>query len=484
MSAPSGKGRPTRVADPAPRAGSDMAEDTVVPSAIPDGDRKLPPPPSPRGDKARRALRWAALHGHGGHWHGCKIPEGLGLHFHRPLDANGIAPAPPMPPAPPVPPLPPLLVRPPARSDVPRWERRDDAPPWWPEDEPWPPKHADDGKKRFLLRVGGFFAIVVLLITFASWFGAMLGRGGFPGGPLVFVVLIVGLAMTWRALRRTAAPIGEVMAAAEKMADGDYTARVETPATGEVGRLVETFNGMASRLQRTEESRRALVADVAHELRTPLSVVRGNVEAMLDGVYPRDDERLQLLLDETAIMTRLLEDLRTLSLSDSGVLPLHKETTDLAALVDDLLTACEPRAARAGVALTGRVGPLEPVLLDPVRVRQTLDNLLGNALRHTPRGGRITIDVRREGAAVRFSVADTGPGIPPEHVDRVFDRFWKSADSGGSGLGLAIARGLVEAHGGTMTVESEPGQGATFTFTIPHTPQPVRITPRPMATRP
>lgn len=465
-------------------AGRNRRDRTAPPAAdIPGitGATNTPDAPEPKqqAKSTGHSHGWTGFHAHRAPWSGCRTPHDFGLRQH--LEAAGIIqvpPAPPLPPAPPVPPLPPLLRRPPARDDVPRWERKDDAPPWWPEGEPWPPKQAGDGKKRFLWRVGGFFTIVVLLITVASWFGAMLGRGGFPGGPLVFVVLIVALAMTARALRRTAAPIGEVMAAAEKVADGDYSVRVESPATGEVARLVETFNGMASRLQQGEESRRALVADVAHELRTPLSVVRGNVEAMLDGVYPRDDERLQLLLDETAIMTRLLEDLRTLSLSDSGVLPLHKEATDLTALVDDLLTACEPRAAKAGVALTGRVAPLESVLLDPVRVRQTLDNLLTNALRHTPRGGRVTIDVRRDGAFVRFSVADTGHGIPPEHLDRVFDRFWKSADSGGSGLGLAIARGLVEAHGGTMAVDSVPGQGAAFTFTIPHAPQPVRITPR------
>jgi two-component system sensor histidine kinase BaeS len=370
------------------------------------------------------------------------------------------------------------------RPAPPRWQPRGDAPPWWPEDEPWPPARGD-GKKRFLMRVGVFFAVVIGLMFAFSLLGALFGRGGFPGGPLIFLLLLVSLFVMGRALRRTAAPIGEVMAAAERVAGGDYSARVETPASGEVGRLVDTFNGMASRLQKTEESRRALVADVAHELRTPLSVVRGNVEAMLDGVYPRDDDRLHLLLDETAIMTRLLEDLRTLSLSDSGALPLHKEPTDLAALVDDLLTACEGRAAEAGVSLTGRVAAMEAVTLDPVRVRQTLDNLLGNALRHTPRGGSVTIDVRPTagGEAVRFSVRDTGPGIPPEHLDRVFDRFWKSADSGGSGLGLAIARGLVEAHGGAIVVESAPGKGATFTFTIPCAKQPVKIVPRPATPR-
>ena len=303
----------------------------------------------------------------------------------------------------------------------------------------------------------------------AGAIGALAEEGGAPGGFLLILVLIGAVVFMGKGLRRTAAAIGDVMAAADRVAEGDYGARVPVPVKGEVAGLAKSFNAMATRLEVDAAQRRALFADVAHELRTPLSVVRGNVEGMLDGVYPRDDERLETLLDETAVMTRLLEDLRTLSLAESGGLRLHKEPTEVAGLVDDLLTAFEPRAAEAGISLTAEVGAMPPVSLDPVRIRQTLENLLANALRHTPRGGKVWLEARRHGATVCFAVADTGEGIPPEHLPHVFDRFWKSADSGGSGLGLAIARGLVEAHGGQIRAESAPGRGTTVRFDLPAT---------------
>lgn len=301
----------------------------------------------------------------------------------------------------------------------------------------------------------------------AGAIGALAEEGGAPGGFLLILVLIGAVVFMGKGLRRTAASIGDVMAAADRVAEGDYAARVPVPVKGEVAGLAKSFNAMATRLEVDAAQRRALFADVAHELRTPLSVVRGNVEGMLDGVYPRDDERLETLLDETAVMTRLLEDLRTLSLAESGGLRLHKEPTEVAGLVDDLLTAFEPRAAEAGISLTAEVGAMPAVALDPVRIRQTLENLLANALRHTPRGGKVWLEARRQGATVCFAVADTGEGIPPEHLPHVFDRFWKSADSGGSGLGLAIARGLVEAHGGQIRAESVPGRGTTVRFDLP-----------------
>jgi len=349
----------------------------------------------------------------------------------------------------------------------PHWRRRQGPPPWWPEGEPWPPPQAPDPKRGFLRRVGCFFGVVVGLMMLAGAIGVLAEEGGPPLGFLLILVLIGALVVMGKGLRRTAAALGDVMDAADRVAEGDYAARVPVPARGEVAGLARSFNAMASRLEVDAAQRRALFADVAHELRTPLSVVRGNVEGMLDGVYPRDDERLETLLDETAVMTRLLEDLRTLSLAESGVLPLHKEPTQVAGLVDDLLTAFEPRAAAAGISLTAEVGAMPPVSLDPVRIRQTLENLLANALRHTPRGGKVWLEARRSGKAVCFAVADTGQGIPPEHLPHVFDRFWKSADSGGSGLGLAIARGLVEAHGGEIRAESALGRGTTVRFDLP-----------------
>jgi signal transduction histidine kinase len=356
-----------------------------------------------------------------------------------------------------------------------RWHSKQ-KPPWWPEGEPWPPPRRSSrwGKGSFLRKVGCFFGILFLLMIAASIIGAIFsdGRGrhdndGPVWGIFWLLLIIVGIFFVVRTVRGTAAPIADVMSAAERVADGDYAVRVEARANGEVGRLVESFNAMTTRLQTNEEQRRNLFADVAHELRTPLSIIRGNTEGMLDGVYPRDDSRLTTILDATEVMSRLLDDLRTLSLTDTGALRLHKETTDIAELLQDVRYAFAPRAADAGVNFTVEADTLPPLEIDPVRVRQVLDNLLDNALRHTPRGGTIRIEVRREARAALFRVADTGRGIPAEALPHVFDRFWKSADSGGSGLGLAIARGLIEAHGGQIRADSVPDRGTVVSFTLP-----------------
>jgi len=350
-------------------------------------------------------------------------------------------------------------------------------PAWWPEDEPWPPR-AKDGKKGprgFLRKVGCFFGVFFGLMIFASILGAIFSDsagkqhdGGGPAWGFFFVLLIAG-GIFWmvRTFRSTAAPIAEVMSAADRVADGDYAVRVETKANGDVARLVDSFNAMTTRLETNETQRRNLFADVAHELRTPLSVIRGNAEGMLDGVYPRDDAHLETILGATEVMARLLDDLRTLSLADTGALRLHKERTDVEELLDEVRYGFAPRAAEAGVTFSVDARPVPVLELDPVRVRQVLMNLLDNSLRHTPRGGKIHIEVRPEGKAVLFRVADTGKGIPPEALPHVFDRFWKSADSGGSGLGLAIARGLIEAHGGQIRADSVPGKGTVVSFTLP-----------------
>jgi signal transduction histidine kinase len=347
-------------------------------------------------------------------------------------------------------------------------------PSWWPDDEPWPPQRriGRGGPRTFLRRVGCFFGIMMGLMIVAGIVGAIFsgGQGRHEGAfwPWFFLVLVIaGVVWFGRTVRRTAAPIAEVMTAADRVADGDYSVRVETRANGEVGRLVESFNAMTERLEVNETQRRNLFADVAHELRTPLSVIRGNTEGMLDEVYPRDDAHLETILHATAVMSRLLDDLRTLSLTDTGALRLHKECTDVAELLGDIRAAFGPRAAEAGVHFVVDAQPVPTLDIDPVRVRQVIENLLDNALRHTPRGGSIRIEVRPEGRAALFRVADTGRGIPPEALPHVFDRFWKSADSGGSGLGLAIARGLIEAHGGKIRADSVPGQGTVVSFTLP-----------------
>jgi signal transduction histidine kinase len=330
----------------------------------------------------------------------------------------------------------------------------------------------------FVRRVGCLLAILVLLVFTASALAATFfgergwsdERGDGPPAPVavagVFFVVLVAVIVV-RSLRRTAAPIGEVMEASARVAGGDYAVRVAVRGDGEVRQMIVSFNEMAARLQANEEQRRNLLADVAHELRSPLAVIRGNVEGMLDGVYPRDDEHLAPILEETAVMIRLLDDLRTLSTAEAGILRLHREPTDAAALVDDVFAAFAPRAAAAGVTLSRRVAPLPELDVDPTRLRQVLENLVGNALRYTPPGGSIRVEADPAGAAIEFAVVDTGAGIPPDDLPHVFDRFTKSADSGGSGLGLAIAKRLVEAHGGEIRAESEPGSGTAIRLTLP-----------------
>jgi two-component system, OmpR family, sensor histidine kinase BaeS len=305
------------------------------------------------------------------------------------------------------------------------------------------------------------------------WGGGYGPEGGgrqWPGPPLPLLILAV-LAVAFlagRAARRMAAPLGEVMEAADRVAGGDYSTRVQARGPGEVGRLAHSFNQMTERLQANETQRRALLADVAHELRTPLSVIRGNVEGMLDGVYPADEAHLGPVLEETAVMARLLDDLQLLSTAEAGVLRLHRERVDPATLARDAAAAFRARADRAGVELDCRVAAGVPELdVDPVRIGEVLGNLLSNAIRHTPAGGSVRVLVEPDPGGVAFAVADTGPGIAPRDLPHVFDRFVKAADSGGAGLGLAIARSLVEAHGGRITAESAPGRGTTMRFVLP-----------------
>jgi signal transduction histidine kinase len=352
-------------------------------------------------------------------------------------------------------------------------------PPWWPEGEPFPP-WSPGARRRFPRRVGlvvaGFLAFVFLASGFLwklLWDGGFgpgqAGRGwNGPPFPLLVLGLLAVAFVAGRAVRRMAAPIGEVMEAADRVAGGDYGTRVQVRGPGEVGRLAHSFNQMTERLQANETQRRALLADVAHELRTPLSVIRGNVEGILDGVYPADEAHLAPVLEETAVMARLLDDLQTLSTAEAGVLRLHRERLDPVALARDATAAFRARADRAGVGLEClATAPVPEVEVDQVRIGEVLANLLTNAIRHTPRGGAVRVVVAPDPAGVAVAVADTGPGIDARDLPHVFDRFVKSADSGGAGLGLAIARSLVEAHGGRITAESAPGQGTTMRFTLP-----------------
>jgi two-component system sensor histidine kinase BaeS len=296
------------------------------------------------------------------------------------------------------------------------------------------------------------------------------GRGG-PWVGLIWLAIgsvILGIFLTVRALRRTAQPLSDVMEAANRVEEGDYSTRVDERGPREIRNLARAFNSMTERLEQNDEQRRALLADVTHELRTPLTVMQGNIEAMLDGVYPRDDEHLAPILEETRVLSRLVEDLRTLSLAESGALKLHREPTDLEILITETLASFRTQADAAGIALNANFpAEIPPLDLDPVRVREVLANLIANAVRHTPPGGKIEVTAQQDAKFINVSVRDTGKGISPDALPYIFDRFFKSEQSRGMGLGLAIAKNLVVAHGGEITAESVVGGGTTIQFTLP-----------------
>jgi signal transduction histidine kinase len=262
----------------------------------------------------------------------------------------------------------------------------------------------------------------------------------------------------------------DLIDAAGQVEAGDLSAHVPEHGPRELRALARAFNAMLERLRLDETERRRLLADLTHELRTPVSVIQGNLEAMVDGVYPADESHLTPVLDETRVLSRLIDDLRTLTLAESGALVLHRESTDLGVLAGEVVAAFRPQAEAAGVILRAEVADDVPLVdVDPLRIREVLTNLTSNALRHTPGGGsvRILVSLDAEGKRTVLSVADTGRGILPEDLPRVFDRFYKSDDSTGSGLGLAIAKNLVTAHGGEIRAESTLGQGSTVRFMLP-----------------
>jgi len=305
---------------------------------------------------------------------------------------------------------------------------------------------------------------------------ALLLAGALAGG----LSILLGLGLS----RGLTAPLARLTAAARHIARGDLNQRVPETGSAEIATLGRAFNQMAADLEKAEDLRRNLMADVAHELRTPLSVLQGNLRAILDGVYPLEQTEVAALYDETRLLSRLVDDLHQLAQAEAGQLHLDLRPTDLAEVVQTTVANFAVAAEAKEVRLTTDWAErLPPVLADPDRLAQIMRNLLSNALRHTPEGGQITVSAvyngHREfnGPAVRIVVADTGEGIAPDHLPHVFDRFWRasgemgsrSRERGGSGLGLAIARHLVQAHGGEMGVESEAGQGSRFWFTLPVT---------------
>jgi signal transduction histidine kinase len=323
-------------------------------------------------------------------------------------------------------------------------------------------------------------AVLALLFTRAA-------GGADEIAPLVWVAScglalalpILAVTIAGRAYRNIATPLAGVMAAADAVAEGDLTVRVDEASPGpgnHFAKLARSFNRMTEELQRSDQLRRNLTADVAHELRTPLHIIQGNLEGVLDGVYEPDETHIEATLEETRMLARLVDDLHTLSQAEAGQLSLVWESVDVADLLADVETSFSGQAAVKGIDLAVQCAgnPADLTVSGDVdRLDQVLSNLLVNALRYTPRGGQVTLQAERVGEDVRIVVADTGEGITAEELPYVFERFWRGdesrthVDGAGAGLGLAIAKQLVEAQGGTLEVTSVTGEGTQFTIMLP-----------------
>jgi signal transduction histidine kinase len=298
---------------------------------------------------------------------------------------------------------------------------------------------------------------------------AALTAGLIAGGVSLFVALL----LAYRLLR----PVRELTHAAGQLAKGDLSQRVPVRGDDELAGLGRTFNRMADSLQQAKESRRAMTADIAHELRNPLAVQRANLEALQDGIYPLTPENLDPILEQNLLLSHMVDDLRTLALADAGQLALERIPTDFPALVRHLVERFEPQASSRKIHLNLILPQAPPATIthlrvDPLRIEQITNNLLSNAVRYTPEGGSITITLSHSAAAVQLIVKDSGPGIPVEALPHIFERFYRaersrSRSEGGSGLGLAIARQLAGMHGGSLEAANDPQGGAVFTLTLP-----------------
>ncbi|HEX5997608.1 MAG TPA: ATP-binding protein [Jiangellales bacterium] len=294
-------------------------------------------------------------------------------------------------------------------------------------------------------------------------------------GVAVGAALVTSLAVSWFITRRLAGPLSELSAVATRIADGDYAARMPPSRLGsELAAVDDAFNRMAATLQNTERRRLELLADLAHELRTPIATVDSFLEGIEDGVIPASPDTWRTLREQTRRLDRLADDIDGLSRAEERRADLRSEPLDVDVVVDEAVRAASAGYVDKGVVLERRASPAPArVLADPDRLREILDNLLGNALRHTPTGGSVTITTSASASEASIAVADTGEGIAAEHLPHVFDRFYRadparSRATGGSGIGLTIARALAQAHGGQLSATSPGiGAGATFTLTLP-----------------
>ena len=287
------------------------------------------------------------------------------------------------------------------------------------------------------------------------------------------VAIGIAIILTFILSRRILSPVKALTTAARQFGKGDFSRRVDYEGKGEIAELARSFNSMADNLEKNEQLRRNMVADVAHELRTPLSNLNGYLEAISDGLVKPDEATILSLHEEAASLSHLIAELQELSLADAGKLKMAARPEAISRLVQESVLAIQIKAANKGLTVSVELPEgLPPVAADAHRIKQVLNNLLDNAIAHTGKGGNIAVTARRQGGYISVSVADTGEGIPPEDLPLVFERFYRVDKSraratGGSGLGLTISKRIVEAHGGTIEVSSRLNQGSTFTFSLP-----------------
>lgn len=298
----------------------------------------------------------------------------------------------------------------------------------------------------------------------------LVGRFLILGG---LIVIAVWFLITFFVSRRIFAPVKALTEAAQHLERGDFSQRVQVRGGDDFVELANAFNSMAEELERTEQLRRNIVADVSHELRSPLSNIKGYLAAIRDGIKKPDTDTIRLINRETDVLSRLADDLQDLSLADLGALKLKLQPEDIAALINEVVALTQTRADAKGLSVSIDLEEqFLPANLDYNRIRQVLHNLLDNALTHTPTGGKIVVSAKQTEKYIEVSVVDTGEGISAKNLPNIFERFYRADKSraratGGSGLGLTITKRIVEAHGGRIRVQSELGKGSCFTFTLP-----------------
>ncbi len=299
-------------------------------------------------------------------------------------------------------------------------------------------------------------------------FLAFAMRSALLGGGIAFGIALV---LSFLLIVQILSPLRVLTRATERIAHGDLPDRIRIKSSDELGQLGASFDHMVDSLRRSETLRQTMTADIAHELRTPVTIIQGTLEAILDGIYDPSSETIAPIYEETLHLGSLIDDLRDLALAEAGELRLVKERMDIVELVRQVTETAGSSVEQSPTVRVESAGEIPEVSVDPKRFRQVLANLLSNALIYTPVDGEIRVDVRRVEDSVELSVSDTGPGISKEDLPHLFERFYRGdparGRTGGSGLGLAIVRQWVEAHGGTIRAENRPEGGARFVLRIP-----------------